>query len=60
MIAITYMPKQGLYDNVALNGHKNAIKIHFKKILSPDIGTAFSMKIDLNTCQAIKNNVTGF
>ena len=34
---------------VPLNGHKNKIKIHFKKILSPDITTDFSTKIDLNT-----------
>ena len=39
---------------------KNAIKIHFKKILSPDISTDFSTKIDLNTYLAVKNNVTGF
>lgn len=45
-----------LYDEVALIGHK----IHFKKILSPDIETDFSTKTDLHTYLAIKNNVTGF
>ena len=43
-----------------LNGHKEKHnKIHFKKILSPDIATNFSTNIDLNTYLAIKNNFTG-
>ena len=39
---------------------KIKIKIHFKKILSPDIATDFSTEIDLNVYLAIKNNFTVF